>query len=506
MKGKIFLASLIGIFLIVGGVFALEFGTGIFKIRGTFSGPNGWSGDTDERHTEYDSTPWGYPWRVLFASGTAQDPYITSSGYIHGVLWIGNAGWASFDHGNTDDGWIWIPKVNCPDDILIKSTQTCPITGAVWNSNIWWIVMNNNTNQVGSGVYYNPNSGNIEGWGWNRELWWVPFWSNLKIVDKEKLPTWTLNGSPIVWWPDDGTITAANVRFVGKIAIIGNIAGSRVFSVENIDGVYDQDMRNAFNSINQSEIFNTIHKNIALMTRNVKRSDLYDKSSYLDFIIPTAGDNPADYVIDGTWNTAYNLNYNQDGKVFKKSVIVQWKDVILDKDYINMSWAEWANDPFALIVLKDQAGKWGNVIVTDKVKWIHAYIYAEGSIFSAKKPAPSTPFNPQSDSYMTKWEWNIPQNQLYIRGSVISKNTVGGSQQKPKPICPVFVDICTDKTAIPYDWNYFRTYDSEEISQRSIPIQRWDKFPENVQKATMIIEYDQKLMTDPPPGFRLETN
>ena len=63
------------------------------------------------------------------------------------------------------------------------------------------------------------------------------------------------------------------INFVSKIAIVGNIAGSRVFSVQN-NGVVNQDVGYSYKTINHANILNMIRRNIALMTRNIDDSEL----------------------------------------------------------------------------------------------------------------------------------------------------------------------------------------------------------------------------------------
>ncbi len=59
----------------------------------------------------------------------------------------------------------------------------------------------------------------------------------------------------------------------------------------------------------------------------------------------------------------------------------------------------------------------------------------------------------------------LPTNQLYINGSVISRNTIGGSQKTPLS-CPYTIEVCNKDDSAIYDWNYFRTYD-KSASTRS---------------------------------------
>lgn len=74
------------------------------------------------------------------------------------------------------------------------------------------------------------------------------------------------------------------INFVSKIAIVGNIAGSRVFSVEN-NGKVNQDVGYSYKTINHANILNMIRRSIALMTRNIDDATLALATSPFDFII-----------------------------------------------------------------------------------------------------------------------------------------------------------------------------------------------------------------------------
>lgn len=61
------------------------------------------------------------------------------------------------------------------------------------------------------------------------------------------------------------------------------------------------------------------------------------------------------------------------------------------------------------MAFKDHDGNGGNIIISDKVKQIYAFLYAEGSIFSGEKVAGV--INP----YVASGALNIPARQLYIK-------------------------------------------------------------------------------------------
>jgi hypothetical protein len=122
------------------------------------------------------------------------------------------------------------------------------------------------------------------------------------------------------------------------------------------------------------------------------------------------------------------------------------------------------------------------------VKRIYAFVYAEWSIFSGEKTATW-----MLDTYVSRWVWEIPTNQLYIKWLLISKNTIGWAQQST-PVCPVVITDCTSSTAELYDLNFFRTYDSTDPTQKSLPYS-----DVRLNKAPFVIEYDDSILSNMPP-------
>lgn len=453
MKGKIFLGLFISL-IITASIWAVW--NQSFFLKGTFFLQNWWSGAGGSSFTG----GW-YPGKVDFNSATGE---ILSDGTLSGTFWLGNVGWVSFSHGI----WGSDARITCPSNIWNDATQPCPVTGSAWSKNAGWIILGSADIASGSGVYYNPNTGNIEGWWWSRALGWVPIWSGLSWVT---VPTISTTTDPLAGVP---------INFVSSIAIVGNIAGSRVYSVSN-NAQVNQDVGYSYRTINHADILNFLRKNIALMSRNISDAELSNVSSVHDFLIYKNQDYRIEY---GGWNVPSG----------KKSIIVMGGDIIINQSDVNS--LLWANTPIALIALKDSSGNWGNIIVWKDAKRIYAYLYAEGTIFSWEKANTSAPIVPYTDA----WVWNIPQWQLYIRWLVASKNTIWGSQQKPTPICPILSPNCTSANVYAYDWDYFRTYNSTNLTQAALPSER--SSIARIQSSTMIIEYDARILTDPPPGFR----
>lgn len=55
------------------------------------------------------------------------------------------------------------------------------------------------------------------------------------------------------------------------------------------------------------------------------------------------------------------------------------------------------------------------------------------------------------------------------------------------------VSICNRETAIKYDFNYFRSYD-KTLERRAYTSNSLDDY-------SLIIDYDPRLLADPPPGL-----
>lgn len=468
MKGKVFLLIFIALLFSVYMIVASSSST--FRIKGVFNTQNGWTGGIYDLSSNF----LGNPWRIDFDSATG---LITSTGAFSGNFWLGNVGWASFDVPGAE------MVIECPNNILNIATQLCYISGAAWSENAGWIVFSSGTIGAGSGAYYDPNTASISWWWWNEGLGWVPLWSGLSGA-------LSYTASTNIPAP----LASISLHFVSKIAIVGNIAGTRVYSVTN-SGITNQDVGYTYKTVNHASILNLLRKNIALMTRNVDSDYFKDDSSLnrFDFILQNKINEPVDpdYVFDASWN----LPTFWGRKI--RSIIVVWWDIIMDQPNINSD-ATNLTEPIWVIALKDEFWSGWNIIIWENVKRISAYMYAEWSIFSGEKTATG-----HIMKYTDNWPFGVPQWQIYIRGLAASKNTIWWAQQSlPTPVCPILIDNCDLTTAQSYDWDYFRNFDPTDPLQRSIPTNRNSQFPGIIQDSVMIIDYDEWILTDPPPGFR----
>lgn len=87
---------------------------------------------------------------------------------------------------------------------------------------------------------------------------------------------------------------------------------------------------------------------------------------------------------------------------------------------------------------------------------IQSTLIAEGSLYSGRRNGGTWKLY-NADKTSTA---DLPNYQLYIKGSVISRNTIGGAGVVGTPHCPYTEGVCTYDQALRYDLNYFRDFQS----------------------------------------------
>ena len=443
MNRKIFFAIIVCIFFSLIALDATWAGK-FFRITGYFNPLDTWSG--------------GHPGKVSFDIGTTNSGYsagIDVDGYLSWVFWLWNVGWGTFNHADLS---VERARVLCSDQVFKDASTLCPLSGYAWSENAGWIALSWSWIDGGSWVYYNPMRWVIEGFGHSNALGWIPFYADTATPVNATTQTGVL-------------LDGIGLNFIGKIAVIGNIAWTRIYNLPN------QQLGYVFTSVNHAEMLNTIRKNIALISRNIPDAVLTNPMNQFDFFVHKSND----YDTSIPWWI---------WPIGKKSIIVSGHDLILDAQSPSYQIGDAADPNKAIIVLKDANGVWWDVFIKEDVKRIYSFIYAEGTIYSWYKTSTWLIV-----PYVKAWVWNIPQNQLYIKWAVISKNTIWGSLQNPS-VCPVVIGECTSAEAQIYDWNYFRAYDSTDSTQRSIPY-----IDPRFSRASTVIEYNPDIANNPPPGI-----
>ena len=192
------------------------------------------------------------------------------------------------------------------------------------------------------------------------------------------------------------------------------------------------------NTTNISQVWNTLRKNITLLSRN--RTN-YSDVNYM--------------VVDGDI-TVDQATFDATSPK-KRTIVSLWGDITL------MSSLSGAASPIALIALSDISGSGGYIHIDASVTDIEATLFAEKSIFSTGA------------------------HQLYIRGSVISHNSVSNTT------CPYYVSPCV--AAPKYNLQNLRRDFLDTPGTLSTLL--WGKY----SAIPLIIEYDGRVLSDPPPGL-----
>jgi hypothetical protein len=144
----------------------------------------------------------------------------------------------------------------------------------------------------------------------------------------------------------------------------------------------------------------------------------------------------------------------------KDTIIVQGGDLTINGNITKGTTIK------GIIVLEDANGNKGNIYISKDVSNIAAVLYADKSIISGTSSS-----NYYSDANPSA---QTATGQLFVQGSVISDNTIGGASVKPLK-CPYNVNCATgdevadSKTAKRYDLNYFRFYNGTDGAAPDVP-------------------------------------
>lgn len=409
-----------------------------------------------------------YDQKIEWTSGTAHTWWLFDP--------VGNAGIVNFDYENvvlTRDattglqyllGWLWSetvgwmhfdPSIGALTTLDIASDSTNireqnTLSGWLWSENAGWIQMN----PSGGRVTFNTENGPaLNGWAYSPNLGWIQLWNGL-------------------------VATTLGDGLIGKVKVIGNLSGNNIFDV-----LYN--VGNSFAGQNTANTLNKIKKNIALATRWMSVNNSGNRNPQNGILY---------YKQSGTLNYSSDINLSTGNKYFIKqarTLIIEWADFVIDEDIdlpTSLSDIKW---PKAIIVLSDKNGNGGNIIIKGNVKKIYSTLIAEKSILSGF--APGSLYNDTKENVLSA----LPPNQLYIKGSVVSYNTIGWSSNDASDFrCPYFETVtCNGTTSLKYDFNYFRNFQSGSTNVTNERATPW------YDGYSFIIEFDPKALSDPPPGI-----
>jgi len=322
--------------------------------------------------------------------------------------------------------------------------------------------------------------------------------SYLATIVKHDVRTWSARKTVVypsdVYWKDSYIWPAGeNNSYQEWAKILWNTSSQN--TQELTQNQFSSDIRIIWEVV-KSTLRRDISRSIFEITKNIPDSDLSN----------------------GLWNVTnlsnasnWNVSGNDGTRIFWNQVLffrwqdveisadaVQWNKTLLVEDwdiYINWNitwdWMLW------IVALN------GNILIDHEVTDIHAIIYTDKSVVS-------------TDNGTNILDWDdtaeLLANQLYIKWSLFSENTIWGSR-KSDPECPYNVTrVCdTQAQAQAYDLNYLRRYfiyDSDDDGspdtaswQKSFgnTASRWSR--SEIESYPVIIEYNPAIQITPPPFF-----
>lgn len=265
---------------------------------------------------------------------------------------------------------------------------------------------------------------------------------------------------------------------------------------------------------------------IGELTKSSFRKDVHQKVfQVIKNISIENGSTP--FVVNRLWNSDWSVN--ADGAKFLQDSVLYFsmtgQDVRIDSEdniewektlivegwniYINGDIKNSDGDGILGLIALEKDGIGGNIYINPSVTDIHAIIYADRSLISYDEG------NELDGSTLA----SELANQLYIRWSVFSENTIWASQKNPAE-CPFYVDDSncnTESKAMKYDLNFLRKYILvQPIDADWNPA--WPRVPQfgaaqsygntgsrggrsEYERFPVIIEYDSRIQQNPPPLF-----
>ncbi len=451
MKAPPFLKSytLLTLVLIGGVGIVLYLYASTFAIRHLMW--TGWVPHTMGSFLTNDGNPWEIDfsmtptnsWTYRGASLISNESGHTLSGYF----WIGTIGWASLENVNFSQSGT-----------NPASIDPYYLSGWAWSDYAGWIDLS----ETGR-VIWDPSSSGFSGYAWNDGIGWI----NMLGAYMEN----TSSG------------------LIGKVKIIGQAGGQFFDTTYSIKDIAAQGKL-------MSPIINAARKNVAILTRNLPSDKMNTNFSvstpntYANAIIFSyTGGSPVYVSYDDQW---IDTRFDDISNPSKSLIVIGW-NVYIDKNVIS-AWASW-DHPKVIIALKNTQGVGWDVYIDGDVTKIMSSIITEWSLFSWYYSGTSqtpTLYNKTASGLLL-----LPSGQLFIYGSVISRNTIWGAygQWVGNYVCPFTEIACSKSMAIRYDFNYFRDFQKNSPYVSSY---RWYK-NSSYDDYSLVIEYDPRIQGMPPP-------
>ena len=453
---------------------------------------------------------------ALFATGVSDTIRYTLSG-THFATWpydnqITAWGWSEvvrlMRSGSED--WVW--------DYL-RGTYYDPAHGrftfpASWVNRVQ-ITDTDYTGTLSCPAWLN---GKMLAWTAQSELFGPVDFSNVHICIPTDLWLWHTAPATLGWYIESPFIWRKNVNLVldssddaisetdtRRIKIIG-LSTSQNFQA--YDEAQLSEVR-VFGNITKPELRTLMTRNVASITRNltstVPSSGTISDLSWDAWQVSTwtrLRNNTVQYFRStATTGEVPKVNIRWDNLAWNKTLVVEWVDVYINWD---ITW-----DGILGIIALQRNGRGWNIYIDRNVTDIHAMIYADRSVMSART------HNWNFEILSGDWNESLLLNQLYIKWVLFSENTIWGAHNTENLSCPFYVrEDCDLAAAAKYDLNYLRRYQMLEEVDDEWNITIWPRgeqsagifdssndVRDNLDQYPVILEYDNRIINDAPPLF-----
>lgn len=422
--------------------------------------------------------------------------------------------------GNIEDGWF-IEWVNQNSNLMITRNANSGIINIIPDTSMEYngVDADKFTLTINGNKIFNKNAYQSVGQGSINPLntFLKQLWDQITDASKIYLSThfvYTLDGKNITYNGDiigkvqyHDNSEQNDAKQVG-VKIIGNSVKNNFYQILEWQ---NQDIGNNISTFNIPSIRNEIFKSIAIATRNIPL-----RSSGM--IVENFENIPS-----GNGIQAWIVKYSMDSSILlieangqnielggvapfgisgKRTIVVRGGNVYIKN---NMYYS--SDSILGVVVQKDASGRWWNLYIHPDITNVVGVYVLDGSVIS------------YNGSEITQGDINTLKNQLYIYGSILSHNTIGGSRKNPV-LCPIFVTTCTDVESQKYDLNYLRRYylykwqpfggvatkligggNISNISWDPLLQKKYNNISDDLAKYPIIIEYDKRLLVNPPVGF-----
>lgn len=278
-----------------------------------------------------------------------------------------------------------------------------------------------------------------------------------------------------------------------------------------------------------SDMFEIVSRNIANKTRGKRDAD---KANFTDVNVASWDELLAHSKVQilkdkGNNNViwfhgdGFNLNINGDIVIptGQHTLIVEGGNIYLNGNIMNAGGDMDGSDLLGIVVLRSTGNNQGtalslsgNFLIDPRVTNIKAAVVAERSVMSYDGTQVYDGFNTSTA--------DLP-NQIYWKGTIMSRNTVGGEQHldannEKAPLLPNYTSLWMpdgftydnfanesvedrQKIASRFDLAHLRQY-------RGVSTAAAQDVPESYVNSSVIILYDEEIALNPPPLFELKRN